>query len=216
VIHSPRILDAQLAGVTATRLAAVTLVALVTVIEMEQLAATAALASLRLWAHRAPKAPEPREESKQNRGPEEELRGRRKKSFQVKSRKKTLSEENGIPNRPQLRITILALTTLLPQIDNRGVRAKVAPKTTRELAEVRFVNGFQYHCHGPLHDLVFQHQYGQRSLASVPFGYPNPPRRLRPILPEHPSPMQILDSFPQVDSVFGGSDLVDPRRRVFA
>jgi hypothetical protein len=81
-----------------------------TVIEKEQLAATAALTSLRLWAHRAPKAPEPREESKQNRGPEEELRGRRKKSFQEKSRKKTLSQENGIPNRPPLRITILALT----------------------------------------------------------------------------------------------------------
>ena len=80
-LAKPAPLTGELAGVTATRLAAVTPVALVTVIEKAQLAATAALTSLRLWAHHAPKAPEPREESKQNRGPEEELRAKKEEEL---------------------------------------------------------------------------------------------------------------------------------------
>jgi hypothetical protein len=94
----------------------------VPVIREEKSAATPALTSLRLWAHRAPKAPQPREESKYNRRTEEQPKGRSKKSFQEKSRKKKPGKKKGISNRrfsgniiPPL--TILGAKPVLPVAD---------------------------------------------------------------------------------------------------
>jgi len=64
--------------------------------------------------------------------------------------------------------------------------------------------------------LPWREQYGQRSLAPVPFGYPHPPRRLRSVFPSHHPPVQVGYSFPKVDGVFGGGHLVDARCRVLA
>ena len=68
----PAPLTGQLAGPVAIRFGAVVLMLPVPVVREEKRAATPALTSLRLWAHRTPKAPQPREESKQNRGTEEQ------------------------------------------------------------------------------------------------------------------------------------------------
>jgi hypothetical protein len=94
--------------------------------------------------------------------------------------------------------------------------AALPSKAERELAELRLIDSFQQHRHCPLHNLIFQHQYGQRSLASVSFGDPHPPRWLRSVFPSHQPPMQVGDSFLKVDGVFGDGHLIDARCRVLA
>jgi hypothetical protein len=106
--------------------------------------------------------------------------------------------------------------TLLPQVGQCLMSTVLTPETIREPTEVRLVDGFQDHRHRSLHDLVLQHQDGQRSLAPVPLGYPHSPGRLGSVFPTHQFPVQLRDSLPQVPFVFLHGHLVDARGGVFA
>jgi hypothetical protein len=99
---SPTTLTGDLAGLSASQGRAVMLVMPVTVIRTEKLSATTALAPARFATHRAPSPDKRAGKSNPKSGCEEDPRRRRKKSFQVNSRrrfrhKKTEFQTGGFP-----------------------------------------------------------------------------------------------------------------------